>query len=178
MGAGTSILRLHVQQVEAAKTAKSWKQRRRAVRAAAQDAVAEMFGGKKPAPAPAPAKKSGRAANPIPTEHEEQVNFVKWFRLQFPRVMIFAIPNGGDRHAAVAAKMRAEGVTPGIPDLFIPDWRLFLEMKRRKGGRVSPEQKRVMEHLEMAGYTCAVARGFDEAMDIAMEQYERHQNEQ
>lgn len=167
MGTGASILRLHVQQVEAAKTAKSWKQRRMAVLAAAQDAVADMFGGK----APAPAKKSGRAATPIPTEHEEQVNFVKWFRLQFPRVMIFAIPNGGDRHAAVAAKMRAEGVTPGVPDLFIPDWRLFLEMKRRKGGRVTPEQKRVMEHLEMAGYTCAVARGFDEAMEFVMERY-------
>lgn len=175
MGAGTTILRLHVQQVEASKTAKSWKQRRRAVRAAAQDAVEAMFGKKPP---PASAKKSGRAANPIPipTEHEEQVNFVRWFRLQFPRVMIFAVPNGGDRHAAVAAKMRAEGVTPGVPDLFIPDWRLFVEMKRRKGGRVTPEQKRVMEHLEMAGYTCAVARGFDEAMDIAMEHYERHQN--
>lgn len=170
MGAGTSILRLHVKQVEASKTAKSWKQRRRAVRAAAQDAVADMFGGK----APAPAKKSGRAAIPIPTEHEEQVNFVRWFRLQFPRVMIFAIPNGGDRHAAVAAKMRAEGVMPGVPDLFIPDWRLFIEMKRRKGGRVSPEQKRVMEHLEMAGYTCVVARGFDEAMDLAMDHYERN----
>lgn len=174
MGAGTSILRLHVQQVEAKSAAKSWKQRRNAVRAVAQAAVAEMFGGKKPVPAPA--KKSGCAKNPIPTEHEEQVNFVRWFRLQFPRVLIFAIPNGGDRHAAVAAKMRAEGVTPGVPDLFIPDWRLFLEMKRRKGGRVLPEQKRVMEHLEQAGYTCAVARGFDEAMDIAMEQYERHQN--
>lgn len=172
MGAGTSILRLHVQQVEASKTASNWKQSKKAVRAVTQAAVAEMFGGKKPAPA----KKSGRADNPIPTEHEEQVNFVRWFRLQFPRVMIFAIPNGGDRHAAVAAKMRAEGVTPGVPDLFIPDWRLFVEMKRRKGGRVSPEQKRVMEHLEMAGYTCAVARGLDEAMDIAMEQYERHQN--
>lgn len=171
MGAGTSILRLHVQQVEAAKNASCWKQRRKAVRAVTQAAVAEMFGGKKPSPAPA--KKSGRAANPIPTEHEEQVNFVRWFRLQFPRVMIFAIPNGGDRHAAVAAKMREEGVTPGIPDLFIPDWRLFIEMKRRKGGRVTPEQKRVMEHLELAGYTCAVARGFDEAMDIAMEHAER-----
>lgn len=173
MGAGSAILRLHVRQVEAAKTAKSWKQRRKAVRAAAQDAVEAMFGKK---PAPAPAKKSGRSTNPIPTEHEEQVAFVKWFRLQFPRVMIFAIPNGGDRHAAVAAKMRAEGVTPGVPDLFIPDWHLFLEMKRRKGGRVSPEQKRVMEHLEMAGYTCAVARGVDEAMEVAMENYERHQN--
>lgn len=170
MGAGISILRLHVQQVEAAKTAKSWKQRRRAVRAAAQDAVEAMFGKK-----PSPAKKSGCAANPIPTEHQEQVNFVRWFRLQFPRVLIFAIPNGGDRHAAVAAKMRAEGVMPGVPDLFIPDWRLFVEMKRRKGGRVSPEQKKVMEHLEMAGYTCAVARGFDEAMDLAMEHYERNQ---
>jgi hypothetical protein len=34
-----------------------------------------------------------------------------------------------------------EGVSPGVPDLFIPDWLLWVEMKREKGGRVSPEQK-------------------------------------
>lgn len=33
--------------------------------------------------------------------------------------MLFAIPNGGQRHAAVAAKLRAEGVRAGVPDLFL-----------------------------------------------------------
>lgn len=31
-----------------------------------------------------------------PTEHEEQKAFVRWFRLQYPNTLIFAIPNGGD----------------------------------------------------------------------------------
>ncbi len=29
------------------------------------------------------------------TEHEEQRDFVKWFRQSFPATRIFAIPNGG-----------------------------------------------------------------------------------
>ena len=100
----------------------------------------------------------------VPSEHAEQVAFVHWFRLQHPTALIFAIPNGGARNKATAGKLKAEGVTPGVPDLFIPDWRLFVEMKRRKGGKVSPEQRRVMEHLHACGYQCLVATGCDDAI--------------
>lgn len=100
----------------------------------------------------------------IPTEHEEQAAFIKWFRLQYPGVLIFAIPNGGDRHKAVAGKLKAEGVTAGVPDLFIPRWRMFVEMKRKKGGRVSPEQQDIMALLKECGYSCIVAHGCDDAI--------------
>ncbi len=30
-----------------------------------------------------------------PSEHEEQVGLVMWFRNRFPDVLIYAIPNGG-----------------------------------------------------------------------------------
>lgn len=33
---------------------------------------------------------------------------------------LHAIPNGGERHGAVAGKMKAEGVKSGIYDLFLP----------------------------------------------------------
>lgn len=54
-------------------------------------------------------------------EHELQKSCVKWFRLQYPEYtnLLFAIPNGGKRNAREAARLKAEGVTPGVPDLFL-----------------------------------------------------------
>lgn len=100
----------------------------------------------------------------IPTEHEEQSAFIKWFRLKYRKTMIFAIPNGGNRNIVTASKLKAEGVLAGVPDLFVPDWKLFIEMKRQKGGRVSDEQKAVMAHLCGCGYRCIVAHGCEDAI--------------
>lgn len=99
----------------------------------------------------------------IPTEHEEQVAFCKWMELQHSTVKFFAIPNGGNRNIVTATKLKAEGVRPGVLDLFIPAWKLFIEMKRRKGGSVSIDQREWIEYLEGCGYTCKVCKGFDEA---------------
>lgn len=96
------------------------------------------------------------------SEHLEQVTAVRWFRDNYPGVLIFSIPNGGFRHKAVAEKMRLEGVVPGIPDLMIPAWRLFVEMKAETGGRLSPAQKELIPILESAGYQCLVCYGFDD----------------
>jgi hypothetical protein len=100
---------------------------------------------------------------PPPTEHAEQVAFVQWFRLAHKGVRIFAIPNGGARHIITAGRLKSEGVCAGVPDLFIPAMRLFIEMKRRDGGRLSQDQKDWIEYLSGCGYTCIVARGFDDA---------------
>ena len=57
----------------------------------------------------------------VPTEHEEQKNVVKWFDMQYPalRGRLAAVPNGGQRHPAVAAKLKAEGVRKGFPDMML-----------------------------------------------------------
>lgn len=101
--------------------------------------------------------------NTTPLEHIEQVSFVNWFRATYPDVLIFAIPNGGLRHAAIARKIQAEGVVPGVPDLFIPAWKLWIEMKRAKGGRLSQDQQDIIGHLESCGYSVIVGYGFDDA---------------
>lgn len=101
---------------------------------------------------------------PIPTEHEEQVAFVTWFRHTYPEIRIIAIPNGQERHHIVAKNLKAEGVSPGVPDLFVPEWHLWIEMKRRKGGRLSEEQKDWIAYLERAGDTCIVAYGAVDAI--------------
>lgn len=98
----------------------------------------------------------------IPTEHEEQCEVVRWFRQKWPDVRIFSVPNGGHRHPAVAAKMKATGVVKGVPDLFVPAWRLWIEMKRIKGGSLSPEQKDWSRYLKSVGYWVIVGRGADD----------------
>lgn len=99
----------------------------------------------------------------IPSEHAEQVTFVAWFKLTYPNVLIFAIPNGGLRNIVTAQRLKMEGVVPGVPDLFMPEWKLFIEMKKSKGGRVSTEQKNIMDYLRKYGYQAEVCNGFDEA---------------
>ena len=105
----------------------------------------------------------------IPSEDHEQMMFVQWFRRNYPGVLIFAIPNGGARHPAVAMKLKATGVLKGIPDLFVPAWSLWIEMKRQDGGRVSPEQKEVMAYLEGIGHRAIVAKGAEDAKRQVLE---------
>lgn len=112
------------------------------------------------------AKKAKATTTPtVPTEHTEQVKVVNWFRRQYPRVLIFAVPNGEQRSKITGARLKAEGVTAGVPDLFIPEWRLWIEMKRAKGGTVSPAQKAMIAELERVGYAVIVGKGFDDAME-------------
>jgi len=64
---------------------------------------------------------------------------------------------------SVAKKMKAEGVKPGVPDLCVPEWRLWIEMKRRTGGRLSADQKDWIAYLEGIGDTVIVGRGAEDA---------------
>lgn len=102
-------------------------------------------------------------------EHQEQVAVVEWFRLQYPKHILFAIPNGGARHIVTAVNLKREGVISGVPDLFVmypafPFHGLFIEMKA-KGGKVSPAQKEFMAAAIDNGYQASVCYGFDEARE-------------
>jgi hypothetical protein len=97
------------------------------------------------------------------SEHEEQALFVQWFRRTFPDVRIFAIPNGGSRSRSQGAKLKVEGVSAGVPDLFIPSGTVWVEMKRSKGGTVSAEQKDWHAYLRGLGQTVIVGYGFEDA---------------
>ena len=101
----------------------------------------------------------------LPSEHDEQAGFVQWFRAKWPRVLIFAIPNGGKRSIVTAKRLRREGVTPGVPDLYIPAWGIWIEMKRQKGGRTSPDQDGMISYLENVGHRVIVGYGATDASD-------------
>ena len=104
-----------------------------------------------------------------PSEHQEQVLCVLWFRVNYPHVLIFAIPNGGFRLPQTRKHLKEEGVVAGIPDMFIPEWNLWVELKRTKGGVTSPEQKKVIEYLNSVGHTALVVHGFEKFKEVVSE---------
>ena len=99
----------------------------------------------------------------VPSEHLEQVRLVSWFRRSYPSARIFAIPNGGGRSMAQGASLKAEGQSAGVPDLFVPAWGLWVEMKRSTGGTVSPVQRDWIAYLEGIGHRVIIGRGFEDA---------------
>ena len=99
----------------------------------------------------------------IPSEDHEQMLFVQWFKRTYPTVKIMSIPNGGHRHIAVAAKMKATGQAAGVPDIFIPAWLCWIEFKRIKGGIVSPVQRDWIAYLESIGHRVIIGHGFEDA---------------
>lgn len=107
----------------------------------------------------------------IPTEHEEQREFVKHFRQTYKDVRIFAIPNGGARNITTAARLKVEGVSAGVPDLYIPAWKLWIEMKRTKGGTLDKAQKDWHQYLESIGDRVIVCYGAEQAKE-KVKQYE------
>jgi hypothetical protein len=107
--------------------------------------------------------KCADVAGRVPTEHEEQREFVAWFRRQYEGVRIFAIPNGGSRSQREGGRLKLEGVSAGVPDLYIPAWHTWVEMKRQKGGILSAEQKDWRDYLQSIGDTCLVAKGCEDA---------------
>lgn len=107
------------------------------------------------------------------SEHDEQVAFIQWCDYhvrKYPELeALYSIPNGGKRHKAVAAKLRAEGVKPGIPDLHLPVSRgpyhsLYIEMKYGDNKQTA-KQKEKAEMLERYGNKVVVCYSCDEAME-------------
>jgi hypothetical protein len=96
------------------------------------------------------------------SESVHQVSFVNWFRATYPGVLIFAIPNGGARNPRVAEKLKFEGVVRGIPDLYVPAGKLWIEMKTEKG-RLSDFQKEMIVYLYSIGDNVIIGYGFEDA---------------
>ena len=107
----------------------------------------------------------------IPTETQEQEAFVKWLDLK--KIRYFAPPSSFFSHGkkdnrfwGMIASMKKLGWSKGFPDLaiFLPGEVIFIEMKIRSGGKVSPEQEEWHKALGILDHTVYVARGFDDAV--------------
>lgn len=106
--------------------------------------------------------------HPDDEEHRIQCACVNWFRLQYPTLAsaLFAVPNGGRRDRVSGAKLKAEGVLPGVSDLLLlvaRDWchGLLIEMKTAKG-KQSPAQRDWQREMESRGYRYIICRSFDD----------------
>lgn len=106
------------------------------------------------------------------SEHQIQAALFRWWNMRAPlayRDMMFAIPNGGAREAITGAMLKAEGVRPGVPDIFFA-WPcngyhgLWLELKR-PDGRPTEAQLTMLSLLSGAGYMAKICYGLDEAMN-------------
>jgi hypothetical protein len=108
------------------------------------------------------------------TENQEQAAIFEWAALmerKYPELrLLFAVPNGGYRPPKTAAILKMTGVKSGVPDICLPVPRngfgsLYIELKRRKGGAVSVNQKMWLNALKTVGNKAVICKGWEEARD-------------
>ncbi|MEB2621432.1 VRR-NUC domain-containing protein [Pseudomonas sp. YuFO8] len=113
-------------------------------------------------------------AKSVDREGLEQAALMPELRARMPEVadLIFHVPNGGHRVKAVAAKLKAQGVKAGIPDLVLPMARggffgLYIEFKATPpyDAAISDSQHERIRKLNTQGYLAAVCRGHFDAME-------------
>jgi hypothetical protein len=110
------------------------------------------------------------------SEHEEQVALFEWAAREeanHPELaQLFAVPNGGKRHPAVAAQLKAEGTKAGVPDVLLDVARgkfhgLRIEMKRTdRSNGPTPEQKEWIARYRHYGYSAVVCYGAQDAINV------------
>jgi hypothetical protein len=94
-----------------------------------------------------------------------QIAVVKYVNLVAPEAIIFHIPNGGWRGRTEAARFKALGVTPGIPDLclVLPGGKVAWWEIKADGGRISPSQAAMFSRFDESGHEVSVIHSIDEA---------------
>ncbi len=99
-----------------------------------------------------------------------QCNYIQWLKLQYPKVwgVTCAFVNGGARTASYGARLKREGMKPGMPDVgvFFPQGQnhgLFIEFKAKRG-KTTLIQQEMLVKLEEQGYKCCVCYSLEEAI--------------
>lgn len=127
---------------------------------------------------------------PYKSEHALQASIVRWCQgigAADVRNRFAAIPNGWNvqgadykARAIAGAKLKAEGVKAGVPDMIFwggnevaPMW---LELKNGEGGRISDKQSEMIDSLRGAGMAVHVCRTFGEAIKAITKFYGRPGN--
>lgn len=123
---------------------------------------------------------------PQPSEHAEQSALIQWFDLYGPTRglhpnLLIAIPNAAKRSYRLAARMKAEGMRAGSPDLFLAHPTrfngLFIELKKKvwkppKSGKALEHHERQLKYMILLcnqGYQAQFCLGFDDAKRTIME---------
>jgi hypothetical protein len=107
----------------------------------------------------------------IPTEHQEARWFLQYCKLKGYKVTHVKNETGrpvaGRRVRNYKAMWDAiDGVSPGFPDFVVVAGNvvIFIELKRTKGGKISPAQQEWISALKLAGMPAGICRGADESI--------------
>lgn len=118
---------------------------------------------------------------PVPTESEEQQALFDWAKLQYGKYpelrALYHIPNEGKRSKATGARLKREGMKDGVSDNCLPVKRggygsLYIELKRIKGSKVTPEQREWIELMQEVGNAAYICYGWEEAAKKIVEYLE------
>ena len=115
-------------------------------------------------------------SNKNPYEEDEQIKLAQY--LDMKNYCWCHVPNEGKHKVQYYAKQTRMGVKSGVPDILIFNSckesnskhfnaykGIAIELKRKKGGRVSKEQKEWLNKLDNRGWLTRVCKGADEAID-------------
>lgn len=115
----------------------------------------------------------------VASEHKECKAFFDWYSLYpFVSSRMIRIENGGKRSLTEAVRLKSEGLTPGTPDYFFRYpcggyHGLWIEVKKTKGGKVSPEQINFIENARKEGYAAEIGYGWEECRQIVLDYIKR-----
>ena len=104
----------------------------------------------------------------LPTEQQESESLAAYLRVKGYKFTHVPNETGSDPAARRRAiRMKRAGTSKGFPDyiVIVKDQLVFIELKRSKGGRVSPEQREWLEALSKTEAHCIIARGAHEAIE-------------
>ena len=114
-----------------------------------------------------------------------QKHLIEWWayscrRFDCEEDELYAVPNGEKRDIVTGARLKAQGVRRGVPDLQldVPKFGKYLGKEfhglrlelKKPDGRVSPEQSKVLNRLRRRGHCSVVAYSY-EAGCAALIQY-------
>lgn len=110
-------------------------------------------------------------------EHDIQVELVELIKATAPDILFTATVGGVRLSMNQAKRMKAAGYLRGVPDLIFFEPRgafcgLVIELKAKRGGRVSPDQKNVLTALKTRGWRSEVAHGYEHALNILRDYFE------
>ena len=112
----------------------------------------------------------------IPSENQECRKLIKWASYH-PVIQdsLIKIRNEAKLTPGQGYHAKLTGIKPGVSDYFLALPRqgkcgYWLEMKRIKNSKTSPEQQSFLEHMRSIGYAADVCYGADEAI-LKIEQY-------
>jgi len=105
-------------------------------------------------------------------EWKEQTYVVEWANMNpIARECLLAIFNEGKRSIQRSVIMKRMGLRAGVSDLFMAypthgKHGLWIEMKKRRGSKISPEQRTWINRMNSLDYVAVVAYGWEHATKV------------